>query len=279
MAKPRALILDLDGTLLSDEGEIHPHTRKSLHRISKSGVRVMVATGRSEQSAAPAVDDLGIPLPAVIYNGAAIWCPKNRTVIRERLIDSEHLDVILDFAHQEDLMPVVMCADTKRAFTARPQVLKFPLHDMKNIEVVSESDLRLDRPIRLSVFSERHENAAEFAEEIKKLHVADSYMTWFPLNLLPELRNSPLKVVDIQPACEGKKEALNYLEQEEEILPEEVVAIGDAPNDIPMVTEAGLGIAMGNAMSELKGVADKIIGTNDTGTIGELVDELWPEVD
>ena len=78
---------------------------------------------------------------------------------------------------------------------------------------------------------------------------------------------------------EGKKEALNYLEQEEEILPEEVVAIGDAPNDIPMVTEAGLGIAMGNAMSELKGVADRIIGTNDTGTIGELVDELWPEVD
>ena len=76
MAKPRALILDLDGTLLSDEGEIHPHTRKSLHRISKSGIRVMVATGRSEQSAAPAVDDLGIPLPAVIYNGAAIWCPK-----------------------------------------------------------------------------------------------------------------------------------------------------------------------------------------------------------
>ena len=176
-------------------------------------------------------------------------------------------------------MPVVMCADTKRAFTARPQVLKFPLHDMKNIEVVNESDLRLDRPIRLSVFSERHENAAEFAEEIKKLHDADSYMTWFPLNLLPELRNSPLKVVDIQPACEGKKEALNYLEQEEEIFPEEVVAIGDAPNDIPMVTEAGLGIAMGNAMSELKGVADRIIGTNDTGTIGELVDELWPEAD
>ena len=32
-------------------------------------------------------------------------------------------------------------------------------------------------------------------------------------------------------------------------------------------------------MSELKGVADRIIGTNDTGTIGELVDELWPEVD
>ena len=276
MSCPRALILDLDGTLLSDEGVIHPHTRSALHRIHQEGVRVMVATGRSEQSAAPAVDDLGIHLPTIIYNGAALWCPKDRQLIRERLIEADHLDVILDFAHAEDLMPVVMCADTKKAFTARPEVLKFPLHDMNNIKVVSESDLRLEKPIRLSVFSQRHENAADFADEIRQIHDSDAYMTWFPLNLLPELRNSPLKVVDIQPACEGKKEALIYLEEKEGIRPEEVVAIGDAPNDIPMVTEAGLGIAMGNAMDELKEVADRIIGDNASGTIGDLVDELWP---
>ncbi len=276
MSRPRALVVDLDGTLLSDEGTIHPQTRSALHRIHGEGVRVMIATGRSEQSAAPAVDDLGIHLPTIIYNGAALWCPKDRQLIRERLIEAKHLDVILDFAHAEDLMPVVMCADTKKAFTARPQVLDFPLHDMNNIEIVSESDLRLERPIRLSVFSKRHENAAEFAEEIRKIHDSDSYMTWFPLNLLPELRDSPLKVVDIQPACEGKKEALNYLEEEEGIKPELVVAIGDAPNDVPMVAGAGLGIAMGNAMEELKQVADRIIGNNDTGAIGDLVDELWP---
>ena len=276
MQRHRAIILDLDGTLVSDDGIIHPHTRAALHRIHDQGIRVMVATGRSEKSAAPTIDDLGIHLPTIIYNGAALWCPKDRRLIRERLIDAEQLDVILDFAHREDLMPVVMCAQTKRAFTARPQVLEFPLHDMTHIDLVSEEELRLEKPIRLSVFSERHENAAEFAEEIRKIHDADAYMTWFPLSLLPELRDSPLKVVDIQPPCEGKKEALIYLQEEEGISPEEVVAIGDATNDLPMVTEAGLGVAMGNAMDELKKVADRIIGSNETGTIGDLVDELWP---
>ena len=276
MSRPRALIVDLDGTLLSDDGVIHPDTRSALHRIHHEGIRVMVATGRSEKSAAPAVDALGIHLPTIIYNGAALWCPIERRLIRERLIDADHLDAILDFAHAEDLMPVVMCADTKKAFTARPQVLQFPLHDMPHLEIVSESDLRIEKPIRLSVFSERHNNAAEFADEIRKIHDAESYMTWFPLSLLPELRDSPLKVVDIQPPCEGKKEALIYLAEEEGIPAEEVIAIGDATNDLPMVTEAGLGVAMGNAMDELKEVADRIIGKNDTGTIGELVDEIWP---
>ena len=276
MPRYKAIILDLDGTLVSDDGVIHPHTRSALHRIHDQGIRVMVATGRSEKSAAPTIDDLGIPLPTIIYNGAALWCPTERRLIRERLIDAEQLDVILNFAQKENLMTVVMCADTKRAFTSRPQVLEFPLHDMTHIDLVSEAELRLEKPIRLSVFSERHENAAEFAEEIREIHDADAYMTWFPLNLLPELRDSHLKVVDIQPPCEGKKEALIHLEAEEGISPEEVVAIGDATNDLPMVSEAGLGVAMGNAMDELKTAADRIIGQNDTGTIGDLIDELWP---
>ncbi len=276
MSRYEALILDLDGTLVEDGGGIRPRTREALHRISNDGVHVMIATGRSEQSAAPVIDDLGIFNPTVIYNGAAIWCPRDRRLIEERNLDGEHLDLLLKYAEKNHLLPVVMCAGTKRALSPRSEALDYALHDMSNVQIVSPPEMRIDRPIRLSLFSDRHQDTLKFAEEISSVHESDAYLTWFPLNLLPSHRDSPLQVVDVQPRCQGKREALRYLQQQLGIPENRCVAVGDATNDSPMVMAAGLGVAMGNGMEELKAVADRIIGPNDSDTIADLIDDLWP---
>ncbi len=70
----RALLLDLDGTLLNGASEIHPRNRAALADLEDRGVRVMIVTGRSAMSAAPILDSLDLGLPAVIFNGAAVWC-------------------------------------------------------------------------------------------------------------------------------------------------------------------------------------------------------------
>ncbi len=270
-----AIILDLDGTLIEDGGGIRPRVRRALHRIADAGVHVMVATGRSEQSAAPAIEDLQILNPMVIYNGAAVYCPSSRSLIEEKNLDLKHLDQLLHYAETTDLLPVVMCADSKRAFSSRSEALNYSLHDMKAIEIVHPDQMRIDRPIRLSLFSERHQDTKQFADEIIAISDSDAYFTWFPLNLLPSHQDSSLLVVDVQPPCEGKKEALRFLQQHHGIAPERCVAVGDATNDSPMVELAGLGVAMENAMEELKKVADRVIGANDTDAIADLIDELW----
>ena len=131
-----AIILDLDGTLIEDGGGIRPRVRSALQRISDGGVHVMVATGRSEQSAAPAIEELQILNPMVIYNGAAVYCPRSRSLIEERNLDLKHLDQLLDYAETHDLLPVVMCAGSKRALSPRSEALNYALHDMKAIEIV-----------------------------------------------------------------------------------------------------------------------------------------------
>ncbi|MGE4619905.1 MAG: HAD family hydrolase [Planctomycetota bacterium] len=272
-----ALILDLDGTLLEDSGEIPARNTRALQRISNEGIHVMIATGRSEQSAKPVIEALGILNPTVIYNGAAIWCPKEDRLIEERNLNIDHLECLLNYAETEDLLPVVMCAGSKRALSPRNEALQYALHDMKNIEIVSPSQMRIERPIRLSLFSDRHHDTESFACKVRALSPIEAYLTWFPLNLLPSHRDSPLQVVDVQPLCEGKNEALRFLQEKMGISPQRCVAVGDAPNDIPMVEAAGLGIAMGNAMEELKEVADRVIGDNNAAAIADLVDELWPE--
>jgi len=271
-----AILLDLDGTLVSDRGRIHPVTLQSLHSAAEKGVQVMIATGRSEATAVPVIEALGIDTPAVIYNGAAVYCPRERRVVEERHLSGRQLDDLLAYADRSGCLPVVMCAETKLALAPRSLSERVVLHDMHNVRIVAPPALRIDRPIRISLFSSAHPDADSFVEDLRRgVPDLEAYLTWFPLNLLPAHRNSDLLVIDVQPDCEGKAEAFRVLSERYGITPDRTVAVGDAGNDLPMLARAGLSVAMGNAVPEVREVADRVIGRNDSGAIGELVRELF----
>ena len=270
-----AILLDLDGTLVADDGTIHPETRARLHAAAEQGVIVMIATGRSETTAIPAIAALGIDTPAVIYNGAAVYCPREERLLEERNLDRNLLERLLDYADRFEHLPVVMCPETKLALTPRSGAEEFALHDMSALRIVEAADLRVERSIRVSLFSDGHGTPEEFVEELQR-EVSDleAYLTWFPLNLLPTHRESNLLVIDVQPQCAGKAEALRVLAERYGVPAERVIAVGDAGNDLPMFEGAGLAVAMGNAVPEAKALADRVIGENHTDAIGALVAEL-----
>jgi hydroxymethylpyrimidine pyrophosphatase-like HAD family hydrolase len=58
------------------------------------------------------------------------------------------------------------------------------------------------------------------------------------------------------------------------ILPEQVCAVGDDVNDLPMIRAAGLGIAMGNALPEVQAAADLVVSSHDNGGIGDVAELL-----
>jgi hydroxymethylpyrimidine pyrophosphatase-like HAD family hydrolase len=58
------------------------------------------------------------------------------------------------------------------------------------------------------------------------------------------------------------------------IRPEEIIAIGDDVNDVPMLRNAGLGVAMGNARPEIQAVAKRVIGTNADEGLAKFLEEL-----
>ncbi len=271
-----AILLDLDGTLVADDGTIDPFTHEKLLAASDAGVIVMIATGRSEGTAKPIVEQLGIDNPAVIYNGAAVYDPQEDRLIEERNLGADLLRRLLDYADRFGHLPVIMCPETKLALTPRTEAEEIALHDMSFLRVVTPEELRaVDRSIRVSLFSATHESPDQFVQELTdEVKMDGAYLTWFPLNLLPAHRESPLLVIDVQPRCNGKAEAFRILESRWQISAERTIAVGDAGNDIPMLEIAGLSVAMGNAVPEVKAMADRVIGRNDTATIGELVSEL-----
>ncbi|MCA9003143.1 MAG: HAD-IIB family hydrolase, partial [Planctomycetes bacterium] len=86
-----AILLDLDGTLVHDGGHVHPRNVEALRAASENGVVVMVATGRSLIATRGVIEDLGLASPAVVFNGAAIYCPKDDRMLEERILSKRLL--------------------------------------------------------------------------------------------------------------------------------------------------------------------------------------------
>jgi Cof subfamily protein (haloacid dehalogenase superfamily) len=270
-----ALLLDLDGTLLDDQSLLSPRTSEALREASAQGVRVMVATGRSNLSAHGVLAELGLDAPAIVFNGAGLYCHRRQRLLEERTLSNRTLARTLEYAHARAHLPVVMCADRKLALAPRDAAEEAALALMTGLRIVSREELLAEYVMRVTLFSTQHASSDHFAAELEAAVGLPLYTTHFPLNALASHRSSPLHVLDIHPPCRGKGEALRVLEELYGIQPARVVAVGDATNDIPMFELAGLSVAMENSMSEALAVAQRVIGSNNGPAIAELVEELF----
>lgn len=270
-----AIVLDLDGTLLDDASRLPERNLRVLRAAHERGVRVMIATGRSNLSAHSIVAELGIDQPAVVFNGAGLYCARRQRMLEERTLSNRMLEATLQYARDRELLPVLMCADRKLALAARNAAEEAALDFMAGLDLVDESQLHAEYVMRVTLFSERHSDSAAFAQEFEHCVGQPHYLTHFPLAVLASHRDNRLQVLDVHPPCRGKGEALRILEEEYGIAPARVVAVGDATNDIPMFELAGLSVAMENGMSEAVQAAKRVIGSNNGPALSELVEELF----
>ncbi|RLA16426.1 MAG: hypothetical protein DRQ56_10585 [Gammaproteobacteria bacterium] len=270
-----AVLIDLDGTLLNEDSRVSTRNHEVLHALEAQGVVCMLATGRSLVSAKPVMESLELEAPVLVFNGAAIYCPVKKRLLEEQVLADRTRDRALQYAHDEDLMAVVVRADRKLSLKPRTPQEEYGLRHLFELEHGERDDLNLEYAIRVTLFSDRHEDSGVFCSEVEKALSAPVYMTHFPLAHLPAHRESTLQIVDVQPPCLGKAEAFRFLRQRYEIEPERVIAFGDATNDIPMFEVAGRSVAMGDGMPEALEVADVVIGDNDSDALAEYLEEVF----
>ncbi|MBI5364813.1 MAG: HAD family phosphatase [Planctomycetes bacterium] len=271
-----ALVLDLDGTLLDEAGRVRPRNREALHAAQAAGVRVMIATGRSSLSAQSVLAELDLLLPAIVFNGAGLYCARKKRLLEERILSNQSVDRALDYARARDLLTVVMRADDKLSTAPHDDEERRALAWMTGLELVERDALDgAEYVIRVTLFSRDHGDSLRFAREVEAAVDAPCYITDFPLNVLPHHRESRLDVIDLHPPCLGKGEALRVLREEHGIDSARVVTVGDATNDIPMFSAAGLSVCMAEGMAEARAAATRVIGSNESDAIAELVEELF----
>lgn len=270
-----AIIFDLDGTLVGEDGRIRPRVGDAVRGLVERGVPVMIATGRSELGTAQVAAELAIELPCVVYNGAGLWCPRSDKLLEERLLSDAAVERALAFAAERELPTAVM--QNHRKFASRPRDADEAdtLRGLEGLSIVERAELPVEHLLRVTVYSRAYADSAALARELDAAIARPIYITDFPLAWLAQHRGSSYQVVDVQPPCRGKGEALRWLAEEHGIDPARVVAVGDATNDIPMFERAGLAVAMGEAMDAAAAAAHRRIGSCDTDAVAELVAELF----
>lgn len=271
-----ALVFDLDGTLLDGEGRLAPATKAAVDRVRSLGYLVVLATGRSPQGTEDVHAALGLDTEMVAYNGAWIG--------RAADGDPWHCATIPD-----DLVDDLGAVEAKAAFHFRHhRAAKFTLRSAHpdharvtrwytNAVLLEPADPALPARdlLRVSLFFDdaaRTDDAwASLADEAR----ARLHREVFPMALFPEFRDTGLVLLEVQRRGRGKAEALRLLAERYGVPASRVVAFGDQANDLPLLAEAGLSVAMGNAIEPAKALADVVIGAHDEDGVARwLADAL-----
>ena len=226
MPEFKALVIDLDGTLIGPDELISPPVADATRDVA-SKIGVSIATGRETGDVLKYARELGLTWPQVSDNGALIIDPASRENLWSAPILGEELS-------RSVMRPIIESG--YNFFATHSDGAVTDIADLDRWDLIRISALDLDADAAQSMI----ERTADEAE-------LDSVRVWLPYNRL--------WAVDFTRKGVNKGSALDALCDLAGIEPSQTIAVGDSFNDLPLMQTAGLGIAMGNAPKEVRDAA------------------------
>lgn len=268
----RLIALDLDGTLLDSGKNLPARNFEALARCAEMGIHIVPATGR----AANGVTDQVRAIPGVRYaittNGGAILDLTTGETLERRAMDNEKALRLLRIADSYHTMydPYI----DGRGIT---QPSFYNHMDDYGLSPSLQDMVRLTRDVVPNIL----EYVAQNRKEVEKINIyladlKDREILRAHLNREPGVvvTSSVVNNLEINSVAATKGQALLWLAAHLGICREATMAIGDGENDISMICEAGVGVAMGNALDQVKACADQITDNNDQAGVGTAVERL-----
>lgn len=258
----RLVALDLDGTLLNEDKQIHEDDVKTIQAIMSKGVLVTLASARPLCSMLPYAQQLGIKIPLISLSGSYVSDMQEREILLERPIDLTIFKEMVMAFEEKDYY--VKAYSKNRLFVQEDDEVTQRYSKVFNVPytAVGKKQLRaLEMSLlRLAIFDEpsRIEEARETLEN------------WS--NYFKVIRDTD-RGLEIVEHTVSKGTALKSLCQHFNISLEQVMAIGNEGSDLAMIQSAGLGIAMGNACEELKEQAVYVTKENTECGVGFAIQQ------
>ncbi len=241
----RLLALDIDGTLIRSDGKIAQSDRAAIAATLDLGVAVTLATGRLSLSALLFARSLGLEQPIVCADGAVLFCPIDAALLSQTPLAAKSFTNLISCVRRWSLTPFLF---THEAVCGKPS-------DFDRFRFVcSWSPLRLPYPTTpvalvgaIGVGPRRAITTAERA--LREDPSMTDEVVAFPV------RSTDQFILRVQPKSCSKATGLSQVVARLGLSRNEVAAIGDSFNDIPMLEWAGTSFAMGQAPHAVKRAA------------------------
>jgi len=249
----RLAAIDLDGTLLRSDGTIGERTKRA---IRETTLDIVLVTARGPLTIHSIATELGVGGTAICSNGALVVDLTTQRIVRQRLLETE---VALRLVHElRERLPGIRFAVEHESFAHEPGFSAWDWTPPPETRVADVVELLADPATKLILRHAGHDTVAiqDLAREI----VGEG----------ATVVASGSEAVEVTAAGVNKATAVAELG----VPPENVIAFGDYPNDIPLLTWAGRGVAMGNAHADVLAIADEVTAGNDEDGVALVLERL-----
>lgn len=278
MTKYKLVVIDIDGTTVNAKGKLSERTISTIRKTVAQGTPVCLCTGRNLRNTMPIIKKLNVKTPCICIDGAIMYDPVDKKILKERTIPLDIIKEITQIADKYDVYMEFCTLDKYIKYFRRPELTKYSYGGVPQ------------NPIDVARF---HFNGVRTVKSLDKIYNLKVNINQFLLGGDPEVIRELLGIlksknypnialrddlwdsyimIGIDSAI--KSEGVNLLCEHYNVDISETIAIGDQMNDIDMIMKAGFGVAMGNAHDKIKEVAKHITCTNDEDGVAKVIEEF-----
>ncbi|MEJ3742405.1 HAD family hydrolase [Actinomycetes bacterium KLBMP 9797] len=263
---PSLIATDIDGTLVREDRTISARTADVLARISAEGTPVVLVTGRPVRWLEQAYAQLRTPLPAVCANGAVVYEPSTDEVLRADPLAPDLLAEVARRLRAEvpDAIFAVEIEDGRRMSHDPGWPMRWD-SDHPTVRAAATLEDLLSVPAVKLLVRAGERDPDLFAELVSNA-----------LGGLAEATHSSYSgLVEISAAGVTKAAGLAWFCARHGVSPADVVAFGDMPNDVPMLTWAGRAVAVANAHPAVRAIAHDVTLSNDDDGVAAYLEKVF----
>ena len=286
----KLVAIDLDGTMLNKYGVITENTKNVIKKVQEKGVEVIIASGRPINSVKNFSKEINSQKYFISGNGAITYDIKNDKILYENILNKNKVVQVIKICEENSIYYNVY---TENGIIAKNLNYNTLYYYKENINKSEENKTHINIVENIYDYIENRD------EKILKIMICDGSKTIFN-SIMKKIREiTDIEILDVSHMSrkiikQGTEEiALEYFYTEisakdvdkwnaleklielMNITKEEVVTIGDNANDIKMLKNAGLGVAMGESAPYVKECANEVTTSNDNDGVAVILEKIF----
>lgn len=286
----KLVAIDLDGTMLNKYGIITENTKNVIKKVQEKGVEIIIASGRPINSVKNFSKEINSQKYFISGNGAITYDIKNDKILYENILNKNKVLQVIKICEENSIYYNVY---TENGIIAKNLNYNTLYYYKENINKSEENKTHINIVENIYDYIENRN------EKILKIMICDGSKTIFN-SIMKKIREiTDIEILDVSHMSrkiikQGTEEiALEYFYTEisakdvdkwnaleklielMNITKEEVVTIGDNANDIKMLKNAGLGVAMGESAPYVKECADEVTTSNDNDGVAVILEKMF----
>lgn len=286
----KLITVDLDGTLLNKYGEVSEYTKNIIKKVTDQGILVVLASGRISESVLTIAKEIGANKYYISGNGSVLYDMQKKEIIYEKYLSKEKVLELIELCEKNSIYYNIYTESSVIAKSLNYNVAFYNYENTKKssdkkteINIVDDvynyiKTLNTNKFLKMTICDENKIVFSSILRKVKDIPDIDvlevSHMSKKKIKMGTKEVSVGYYYTEVSSKNVDKWYAIEEIMKKENIAKEEVISFGDNNNDILMIKNAGLGIAMGHSNEQVKKVAKFVTQTNDEDGVAKAQENI-----